>query len=58
VIELDGGHHAILKDKDQKRDDWLNAKGFELMKLWNNDVFQNLDGILEAIRDKLITPSP
>jgi very-short-patch-repair endonuclease len=58
VIELDGGQHAILKDKDQKRDAWLNAEGFEVMRVWNNDVFQNLDGILEAIRDKLITPSP
>ena len=58
VIEIDGGQHAIMKDKDQKRDAWLNAEGYEVMRFWNNEVFENLDGILEAIRDKLKTPSP
>ena len=58
VIEVDGGQHAILKDKDKKRDAWLNAEGFEVMRFWNNEVFENLDGILQVIRTKLITPSP
>jgi very-short-patch-repair endonuclease len=58
VIEVDGCQHAILKDKDKKRDAWLNSEGFELMRFWNNDVFENLDGILQVIRTKLKTPSP
>lgn len=58
VIEVDGGQHAILKDKDKKRDAWLNAEGYAVMRFWNNEVFENLDGILEVIRDKLTTPSP
>jgi very-short-patch-repair endonuclease len=58
VIEVDGGQHAILKDKDKKRDAWLNAEGFEVMRFWNNEVFENLDGVLQVIRSKLTTPSP
>ena len=58
VIETDGGQHAILKEKDKKRDAWLDDGGFEVIRFWNNEVFENMDGILEAIRDKLITPSP
>jgi very-short-patch-repair endonuclease len=58
VIEVDGGQHAVLKDKDKKRDDWLKAEGFEVMRFWNNEVFENLDGILQIVRNKLITPSP
>ncbi|MBT8330779.1 MAG: endonuclease domain-containing protein [Deltaproteobacteria bacterium] len=58
VIEIDGGQHAILKEKDKLRDSWLHAEGFEVMRFWNNEVFENIDGILEAIRNKLITPSP
>jgi very-short-patch-repair endonuclease len=58
VIEIDGGQHAILKEKDKKRDAWLDDGGFEVIRFWNNEVFENIDGILEAIRDKLITPSP
>ena len=58
VIEVDGGQHAILKDKDKKRDAWLNAEGFEVMRFWNNEVFENLDGVLQVIRTKLTSPSP
>jgi very-short-patch-repair endonuclease len=27
----------------------LNAQGFEVLRFWNCDVFDNLDGVLEAI---------
>jgi very-short-patch-repair endonuclease len=58
VIEVDGGQHANLKDKDKKRDDWLKSEGFEVMRFWNNEVFENLDGVLQMIRNRLTTPSP
>lgn len=58
VIEIDGGQHALLKDKDKQRDAWLNEEGFKVLRFWNNDVFENLDGILQVIRNRLITPSP
>lgn len=56
VIEIDGGQHAKFKNKDKKRNEWLYKEGFEVMRFWNNEVFENLDSILEVIRDKLITP--
>jgi len=58
VIELDGGQHAIRKDSDKKRDAWLKAEGFEVLRFWNNDLFENLEGILEVIRKTLLSPSP
>ena len=58
VIEVDGGQHTNLKDKDKKRDDWLKSEGFEVMRFWNNEVFENLDGVLQMIRNRLTTPSP
>ena len=58
VIEIDGGQHALLKDKDKQRDTWLNNEGFKVLRFWNNDVFENLDGILQVIRKSLISPSP
>ncbi len=58
VIEVDGGQHTKSPAKDKKRDDWLNEEGFEVMRFWNNEVFENLDGIWQVIRDRLITPSP
>jgi len=58
VIELDGGQHAIKKDSDKKRDQWLKAEGFKVLRFWNNDIFRNLEGILEVIRKRLLSPSP
>ena len=58
IIELDGGQHATQKDEDTKRDKWFEKQGFEVLRFWDNEVFENLQGILEIIRSKLLTPSP
>jgi len=49
VVELDGGQHATTTEADAARTDWLNAQGFEVLRYWNWDVFDHLDGVLEAI---------
>jgi len=51
VIEVDGGQHAEEeKDKDMRRDAWLRSQGFRVLRFWNNEVLQNLEGVLETIR--------
>ena len=57
VIELDGGQHALDPD-DKIRDEWLRAEGYEVLRFWDNQVFSNLEGVLETIRDALFTPHP
>jgi len=58
VIELDGGQHAVAREKDLERDHWLQTQGFEVLRYWNNEVLENLEGVLEAIRNKLLPPPP
>ena len=55
IIELDGGQHKIQKDYDKKRDIWFEQQGFTVLRFWNNDVFQNIEAVLEVIRKKLLT---
>jgi very-short-patch-repair endonuclease len=50
VLEIDGGQHAVELDKDRDRDKWLQAEGYRILRFWNNDVFDNLPGVLETIR--------
>jgi very-short-patch-repair endonuclease len=50
ILEIDGGQHAIEIDKDHNRDKWLLAEGYRILRFWNNDVFENLPGVLETIR--------
>jgi very-short-patch-repair endonuclease len=53
VIEVDGGQHSWRSEQDAARRSWLEADGFHVMRFWNNEVFGNLEGVLEAIRRTL-----
>jgi very-short-patch-repair endonuclease len=48
VIECDGDQHAG-NAYDEIRDAWLQAQGFRVIRLWNVDVLENLDGVGETI---------
>jgi very-short-patch-repair endonuclease len=50
IIQLDGGQHAEKHEKDQIRNGILEENGFRVLRFWNNDIFENLDGVLESIR--------
>jgi very-short-patch-repair endonuclease len=49
VVELDGGQHAIAKDADVARTNMIEAHGYRVIRYWNGDVMENLDGVLEDI---------
>ena len=53
VIELDGGHHAELGDADQSRTDFFVSQGYRVLRFWNNEVIENIDGVLGQIAHTL-----
>jgi very-short-patch-repair endonuclease len=53
IIEIDGGQHANEKNKDREREAWLKNQGFKVLRFWNNEVLENLEGILEVIRSNV-----
>ena len=57
VIEVDGGQHAD-SESDQVRDAWLQGQGFRVLRFWNNEVLQNIDGVLETIMVELNKAPP
>lgn len=58
VIELDGGHHAERKSYDQGRTEFLNSKGYWVLRFWNSDVLMQTEAVLESIYQSLIHPHP
>jgi len=56
-VELDGEQHA-LNPANQIRDEWLRAEGYKVLRFWDNQVLSDLEGVLETIRDFLLTPHP
>jgi very-short-patch-repair endonuclease len=59
IIELDGGQHAIRTAEDNRRTRFLNIHGYRVLRFWNNDVLENVEGVLAAIEAALNdSPSP
>ena len=48
IIELDGSQHS--EQVDNERSLILNQHGFRVIRFWNNDLFNNSDGVMEQIR--------
>ena len=53
IVELDGGQHAKQEAYDEKRDTFLQDKGYRILRFWNNEVFENCFGVLESIYNAL-----
>jgi adenine-specific DNA-methyltransferase len=49
IIELDGGQHTETVDEDDRRTTYIEKRGWRVVRFWNSDVIENLDGVLEAI---------
>jgi very-short-patch-repair endonuclease len=51
VIEVDGGQHAESPhaEHDSRRSEWLRNQNFRMLRFWNIDIFENLDGVLDRI---------
>jgi very-short-patch-repair endonuclease len=56
IIELDGSQHDGSA-RDEIRDAWLRSQGFKILRFWNIDINQALDGTLLAILDALKEPA-
>jgi len=53
ILELDGGQHAVRVEADAARTRWLEAQGFRVFRLWNHEVFEDWDNVVERIRPLL-----
>jgi crossover junction endodeoxyribonuclease RuvC len=58
IVELDGGQHAAATVIDERRTKLLSQAGFRVLRFWNNDVVENLDGVLATISNAVIEARP
>jgi very-short-patch-repair endonuclease len=58
IVELDGSQH-FGSEHDEVRTRYLNSKGYSVLRIWNNDLLGNPQGVAEAILSALSGhPSP
>ena len=53
IIEIDGGQHADQDKYDETRTMALNNYGYMVLRYWNNEVTENIEGVLENIKENL-----
>jgi very-short-patch-repair endonuclease len=57
VIELDGGQHDWERERDAARTRQIEATGYRVLRFWNNEVIENLEGVLHEIQ-RALPPTP
>ncbi len=52
IIELDGGQHNEPQniEDDRLRTEYLESKGYKVLRFWNNEVWDNIEGVCEEIK--------
>jgi very-short-patch-repair endonuclease len=56
VIEVDGPIHDQQREYDALRTEFLESLGLRVLRFENEDVFQNIEGVLTVIGEALTTP--
>jgi very-short-patch-repair endonuclease len=49
IVELDGSQHLEQEAYDKERTDYLESQGYKVIRFWNNEVLNNLEGVILAI---------
>jgi len=55
IIEIDGSQHVDNKE-DLERTKFLEKEGFKVIRFWNNEINNNIEGCYEKIAQNLTLP--
>ena len=52
AIEIDGSQHGMPMEQrlDRRRDVWLCNRGIVVLRFWNSDITENIEGVVETVR--------
>lgn len=59
AIELDGEIHCVgdAQEQDRRRQGFIESLGIRVLRFWNSDVYENLEGVWEvtarAVREQM-----
>ena len=49
IVELDGSQHLEQEEYDKERTKYLESQGYKGIRFWNNDVMNNVEGVILVI---------
>ena len=54
IVKLDGSEHSDSIHYDEDRTSFLQAEGYEVLRFWNNEVFEETDAVIQVIYNKVM----
>ncbi|WP_202967147.1 endonuclease domain-containing protein [Legionella worsleiensis] len=55
IVEIDGSQHMDAVDYDLRRSQYLERRGYRVVRIWNHDVFKNIQGVMDSVLNELET---
>ena len=55
IIEIDGGQHNEPEniEYDKTRNKYLNNLGYKVIRFWNNEIYENIEGVVLRLREEI-----
>ncbi len=55
ILEIDGGYHQLPDQQisDEERTQWLEAKGYKVIRFTNEEVIADIDSVINTIKSLL-----
>ena len=55
IIEIDGGQHNEPEniEYDKTRTEYLNNLGYKVIRFWNNEIYENIEGVVLRLREEI-----
>ena len=53
IVEIDGSIHNSQKEYDKNRDKYLESSGYTILRISNNEIETNIDGVVAKISSNI-----
>jgi very-short-patch-repair endonuclease len=57
IVEADGSQH-LNNPNDKIRDEFFRSQGFRVLRFWNSEIKNNLEGVLAVIQNAINDSKP
>src|SRR5262249_31365441 len=58
IVEIDGGQHDLSSEEEAGRTRFLEGEGYRVLRVWNNEVLENAEGVRAVIGEHLHRVAP
>jgi very-short-patch-repair endonuclease len=49
IVEVDRGRRGLHPERDKDKDRRMEVQGFKILRFWDNEVLENIEGVIYAI---------